>query len=539
MDEPVVSVACGWDHTVLLTTSGQLLTAGGIKFGQQGTGYSTTTATKANATTNATVKASANSASPGHSGLSNLPSHGSNRCGFVPLVLPLDRNGDVKGSDGGTNQKASGGTVTSSDKEVTSRDEDATSEVNKQLLQGKATSFSDEVTPQNEAPTSQETAETSRGEVMTSQHVRVTSVAAGLRHTVAVTSDGRLFVWGDNSRGQLGVPVERLIASPRALPTPSAVCGASCGQRHTMILCRSESDGSDTGGKLQLYGMGDNRRGQICGKIIPATPGSPLVNTTGDVTPARLDGPSLVCLPDDVSPTRVHCGWTHTIVECADSHLRGWGRSDYNQLNIPRCPISSLACGSEHCLSITKDGRLLAWGWDEHGAAAGQLGKTVKSVEGKDVTSVEEKGVMAPEESSVTSVKGGSVTSKEAECVTLKETGDVTTSVKIDKEVSASQTAKEVDDSMSQKSKSDNNLTSQKSKETHHTISNDNHESSQKANNADHPTPQKTSQISSPESSAMDSPESKIVDVTPWLKGKVVAVGAGYGCSFVVCLVDE
>lgn len=43
-------------------------------------------------------------------------------------------------------------------------------------------------------------------EVLSDAHrsVRVVSAAAGIKHSVALASDGSLFTWGDGSRGQLG-----------------------------------------------------------------------------------------------------------------------------------------------------------------------------------------------------------------------------------------------------------------------------------------------------------------------------------------------
>ena len=44
-------------------------------------------------------------------------------------------------------------------------------------------------------------------QVMELASVRVAAVSAGTRHTVAVSEDGNVYVWGDNKHGQLGVPL--------------------------------------------------------------------------------------------------------------------------------------------------------------------------------------------------------------------------------------------------------------------------------------------------------------------------------------------
>lgn len=40
--------------------------------------------------------------------------------------------------------------------------------------------------------------------VDTIRHERVVSVAAGRAHSVALAADGKIFTWGDASKGQLG-----------------------------------------------------------------------------------------------------------------------------------------------------------------------------------------------------------------------------------------------------------------------------------------------------------------------------------------------
>ena len=40
--------------------------------------------------------------------------------------------------------------------------------------------------------------------VETIRHERIVSVAAGRAHSVALAADGKIFTWGDASKGQLG-----------------------------------------------------------------------------------------------------------------------------------------------------------------------------------------------------------------------------------------------------------------------------------------------------------------------------------------------
>ena len=165
----MISAACGWDHTLLLTASGRVLTAGGDTFGQRGLGKARRrpagASRRANADTVTDTAATGEATDSGTSTASVPP--------FAFCPLPLE---DVLAA--------------SKMEDMMSKDKIAMSQngVEKSQLDGAASC--------DRVP--------SHGEVVTSRSVCITSVSAGLRHSAAVTSQGQLLVWGDNSRGQLG-----------------------------------------------------------------------------------------------------------------------------------------------------------------------------------------------------------------------------------------------------------------------------------------------------------------------------------------------
>jgi hypothetical protein len=71
----------------------------------------------------------------------------------------------------------------------------------------------------------------------------VVAISAGVAHGVALTDQGRILAWGQNSFGQLAVPVT---------PAGSRVAAVSAGAYHTLAL-------TDRG---QLLAWGWNRNGQ-------------------------------------------------------------------------------------------------------------------------------------------------------------------------------------------------------------------------------------------------------------------------------------
>jgi alpha-tubulin suppressor-like RCC1 family protein len=87
---------------------------------------------------------------------------------------------------------------------------------------------------------------------------RWSDAAAGIYHNAALTSDGRLFAWGESNYGQLGLGTVPGfgINSPTLVPFPSGVTAwraIAAGFRHTLAL----------GDNCQVYGTGFNAEGQL------------------------------------------------------------------------------------------------------------------------------------------------------------------------------------------------------------------------------------------------------------------------------------
>ena len=161
------SAACGWDHTLLLTASGRVLTAGGDTFGQRGLGRVRRRPAGASGRADAdTDTAATGEATDSGTSTASVPAFG-----FHPLPLE-DVLAASKMDD-----------TVSEDKILMSQNG-----VEKSQMDGAASC--------DRVP--------SHGEAVPSRSVTITSVSAGLRHSAAVTSRGQLLVWGDNSRGQLG-----------------------------------------------------------------------------------------------------------------------------------------------------------------------------------------------------------------------------------------------------------------------------------------------------------------------------------------------
>lgn len=196
--------------------------------------------------------------------------------------------------------------------------------------------------------------------------VKVKRASLGLRHLALVAEDGKVFVCGSGSKGQLGLvdsnghPFPE-ICTLTEVSQLSNIIDISCGQHHCIAL-------SDVG---KIFVWGDNRFGQLG-----------LDSTVQPVVyePQELSLSALTGVKGD--PSSVYAGWTHSVLLTDKGEVINWGRNTYGQLsnNGRRRAVSwnptllsiderikQIAVGSEHNIILTETGSIMSWGWNEHG----------------------------------------------------------------------------------------------------------------------------------------------------------------------------
>eukprot|EP00808_Paulinella_micropora_P031448 g38253.t1 len=157
-------------------------------------------------------------------------------------------------------------------------------------------------------------------------------VDAGLNHSLAVTSQGDLYVWGSQRRGQLGLgsgnfngPENNIVEKP-TLITMERVHGevveAVCGKFHTIFLTRQG----------RVYAMGANGQGQLgVGKEHPQ-----LVKRTGrdNTNTMCAMSPLQVPFPEGVSVATVAAGSYTSGALTSNARFFTWGLgADYQHGN--------------------------------------------------------------------------------------------------------------------------------------------------------------------------------------------------------------
>jgi alpha-tubulin suppressor-like RCC1 family protein len=80
----------------------------------------------------------------------------------------------------------------------------------------------------------------------------VVQVAAGYRHTMALTASGELYAWGQGDSGQLGHGGKEHLAVPRVVSGIAAVTGMAGGYQHSLVTTAE--------GRVLSFGSGGNGR---------------------------------------------------------------------------------------------------------------------------------------------------------------------------------------------------------------------------------------------------------------------------------------
>ncbi|XP_026548213.1 probable E3 ubiquitin-protein ligase HERC6, partial [Notechis scutatus] len=135
-------------------------------------------------------------------------------------------------------------------------------------------------------------------------------ISCGKEHSLAISSQGKVFSWGAGGFGQLGTGKLKDSSTPKKIDALSKynVIQVACGHYHSIALTK---DG-------RVFSWGHNSHGQLgLGKEVPS-----------QATPCNIS--SLAGIP----LAQVAAGGAHNFVLSLSGVVYGWGKNNAHQLGL-------------------------------------------------------------------------------------------------------------------------------------------------------------------------------------------------------------
>jgi alpha-tubulin suppressor-like RCC1 family protein len=189
----------------------------------------------------------------------------------------------------------------------------------------------------------------------------------GKYHCIARNSSGKVYCWGYNEFGYLGIGSKDYSSYKPILNqylNNEFVIDISCGDSHSLVLTNCG----------EVYAWGENYSGQIG-------------NDCNDhqLMPIKVKG------FNNERVVMISCGWRHSMALTECGHVYSWGSNNCGQLGIGntvdsnepkfvtvidenKCIvfIEKISCGSYHSLLLSSDGYIYAFGRNKSGESGNQ-----------------------------------------------------------------------------------------------------------------------------------------------------------------------
>ncbi|XP_050212038.1 ultraviolet-B receptor UVR8 isoform X2 [Mercurialis annua] len=222
--------------------------------------------------------------------------------------------------------------------------------------------------------------------VMLNPGVRIANVAAGGRHTLALSDIGQVWGWGYGGEGQLGLGSRvRMVSSPHPVPCIDSSYGKDRPGVFSQGGMASEGHGFRVPGSyVKAIACGGRHSAVITDAGALLTFGWGLYGQCGQGSTDDELRPICVSSLLGIRITGVAAGLWHTICISADGDVYAFGGNQFGQLGTggdqaettPRlldAPILEdkhakvISCGARHSAIVTDEGNVYCWGWNKYG----------------------------------------------------------------------------------------------------------------------------------------------------------------------------
>jgi alpha-tubulin suppressor-like RCC1 family protein len=186
---------------------------------------------------------------------------------------------------------------------------------------------------------------------------QIIDISFGSKHVLALTKSGKCFSWGHNFNGELGNGTQLNANKPKLITAliHENITQIMCGYNHSFVITKCG----------ELYGFGYNYEGEIgCGY------------DKNQLTPIKING------FNNEKIVSIACGGYHSLVLTDMGSVYSCGFNSSGQLGIGNTAqqnrfqkidltqnevIKSIACGTRHSLLLTTDGDIYAFGCNSFG----------------------------------------------------------------------------------------------------------------------------------------------------------------------------
>ena len=220
----------------------------------------------------------------------------------------------------------------------------------------------------------------------------IIDIESGGSHNLALSNEGKVYAWGSNFHGELGIDENdennndiEMMKTPILLKSLESIKIKiiSCGEVHSLAL----SENGD------IYSWGDCSYGQLGHSFINILP-------KDESNKPYLPIPQILETIKEVKMIDIVCGKYHNISIDNNGNVFSWGNAQYGQLGIKNifnldknedncyyCPIPyklkqlkekniyimKAACGDEHSLLLSTEGKIYSFGSNKCGQLGGSF----------------------------------------------------------------------------------------------------------------------------------------------------------------------
>ncbi|XXG86436.1 hypothetical protein AAC387_Pa11g1333 [Persea americana] len=217
--------------------------------------------------------------------------------------------------------------------------------------------------------------------------VKIVTVAAGGRHTLALSDVGQVWGWGYGGEGQLGLGSRiRMVSSPHPVP---CVEMPGYGKDRSLAVPRGSinSEGQTykvPGNYVKAIACGGRHSAVITDDGVVLAFGWGLYGQCGQGSTDDELSPTCVSSLWGIQIQGIAAGLWHTVCISVDGNVYAFGGNQFGQLGtgadqaeiLPRLLDAPslenkhariVSCGSRHSAIVTDDGKVFCWGWNKYG----------------------------------------------------------------------------------------------------------------------------------------------------------------------------